>query len=39
MAWHVDPVNPRTVRNPYFAQTGNNTRTVIYDRLNAQAAG
>lgn len=36
---HVDLVNPRYIRNPYFAQAVNNSRTVIYDRQNAQAAG
>ena len=36
---HVDLVNPRYIRNPYFLQAVNNSRTVIYDRQNAQAAG
>ena len=35
----VDLVNPRYIRNPYFLQAVNNSRTVIYDRQNAQAAG
>lgn len=32
---HVDLVNPRYIRNPYFLQAVNNSRTVIYDRQNA----
>jgi len=36
---HVDLVNPRYIRNPYFLQAVNNSRTVIYDRQNAQVAG
>ena len=36
---HVDLVNPRYIRNPYFLQAVNNSRTVIYDRQNAHAAG
>ena len=36
---HVDLVNSRYIRNPYFLQAVNNSRTVIYDRQNAQAAG
>ena len=36
---HVDLVNPRYIRNPYFLQAVNNSRTVIYDRQSAQAAG
>ncbi len=36
---HVDLVNPRYIRNPYFLQAVNSSRTVIYDRQNAQAAG
>jgi predicted nucleotidyltransferase len=36
---HVDLVNPRYIRNPYFAQAANASRTVIYDRQDAQAAG
>ena len=35
---HVDLVNPRYIRNPYFAQAVNASRTVIYDRQNTQAA-
>ena len=35
----VDLVNPRYIRNPYFLQAVNSSRTVIYDRQNAQAAG
>lgn len=35
---HVDLVSPRYIRNPYFLQAVNNSRTVIYDRQNAQAA-
>ena len=36
---HVDLVNPRYIRNPYFAQAVNSSRTVIYDRQDPQAAG
>ena len=36
---HVDLVNPRYVRNPYFLKAVNSSRTVIYDRQSAQAAG
>lgn len=36
---HVDLVNPRYIRNPYFLQAVNNSRTVIYDRQNSQVAG
>lgn len=36
---HVDLVNPRYIRNPYFLQAVNSSRTVIYDRQNAKAAG
>lgn len=36
---HVDLVNPRYIRNPYFLQAVNDSRTVIYDRQNAQATG
>lgn len=36
---HVDLVNPRYIRNPYFLQAVNHSRTVIYDRQDAQAAG
>ena len=36
---HVDLVNPRYIRNPYFLQAVNNSRTVIYDRQNAQTPG
>ncbi|MDO9400191.1 MAG: nucleotidyltransferase domain-containing protein [Polaromonas sp.] len=36
---HVDLVNPRYIRNPYFLQAVNNSRTLIYDRQNTQAAG
>lgn len=36
---HVDLVNPRYIRNPCFLQAVNNSRTVIYDRQNAQTAG
>lgn len=35
---HVDLVNPHYIRNPYFAQAVNASRTVIYDRQDAQAA-
>jgi len=36
---HVDLVNPRYIRNPYFLQAVNNSRTVIYERQNSQVAG
>jgi predicted nucleotidyltransferase len=36
---HVDLVNPRYIRNPYFAEAVNASRTVIYDRQVTQAAG
>jgi predicted nucleotidyltransferase len=36
---HVDMVNPRYIRNPYFLQSVNNSRTLIYDRQNPQVAG
>lgn len=36
---HVDLVNPKYIRNPYFLQAVNNHRTVIYDRQITQAAG
>ena len=29
---HVDLVNPRYIRNPYFAEAVNASRTVVYDR-------
>ena len=35
----VDLVNPSYIRNPYCLQAVNNSRTVIYDRQSAQAAG
>jgi predicted nucleotidyltransferase len=35
---HVDLVNPRYIHNPYFLQTVNSSRIVIYDRQNSQAA-
>ncbi len=35
----VDLVNPRYIRNPYFLKSVNSSRTVIYDRQNAQTAG
>lgn len=35
---HVDLVNPRYIRNPYFFQAVNNSCTLIYDRQNTQAA-
>ena len=35
----VDLVNPRYIRNPYFAQAVNASRTMIYDRQATQAAG
>jgi predicted nucleotidyltransferase len=36
---HVDLVNPRYIRNPYFAQAVNASRTVVYDGQVTQAAG
>lgn len=36
---HVDLVNPRYIRNPYFLQAVNQSRTLIYDRQNAQVTG
>jgi predicted nucleotidyltransferase len=36
---HVDLVNPRYIRNPYFLRSVNSNRTLIYDRQNTQAAG
>ncbi|NMM14845.1 MAG: DNA polymerase subunit beta [Rhodoferax sp.] len=36
---HVDLVNPCYIRNPYFLQAVNNSRTLIYDRQNTKAAG
>ena len=36
---HVDFVNPRYIRNPYFLQAVNNSRTVIYDRQNSHTSG
>lgn len=35
---HVDLVNPQYIRNPYFLQTVNQSRTLVYDRQNSQAA-
>lgn len=36
---HVDLVNPRYIRNPYFLQTVNDSRTLIYDRQDSQTTG
>ena len=36
---HVDLVNPRYIRNPYFLQSVNSSRTLIYDRQNTQITG
>lgn len=36
---HVDLVNPRYIRNPYFLEAVNSSRTVIYDRQNNQVTG
>lgn len=36
---HVDLVNPRTIRNPYFLQAVNSSRVPIYDRQDAQTVG
>ena len=35
----VDLVNPRYIRNPYFLQAVNSSRTVLYDRQDSQAVG
>ncbi len=34
---HVDLVNPHYIRNPYFLQAVNQSRTLVYDRQSAQA--
>jgi predicted nucleotidyltransferase len=34
---HVDLVNPHYIRNPYFLQAVNQSRTLVYDRKSAQA--
>lgn len=34
----VDRVNPRSIRNPYFAAEVERTRTPVYERSSAQAA-
>ncbi len=34
----VDLVNPHYIRNPYFLQSVNQSRTVVYDRPSTQAA-
>ena len=36
---HVDLVNPRYIRNPYFLQAVNRSRIVVYDRQNDEAVG
>ncbi len=36
---HVDLVNPKYIRNPYFLRAVNDSRTVIYDRQSSQTAG
>ena len=36
---HVDLVNPRSIRNPYFLQAVNKSRVLIYDRQDAQTVG
>lgn len=35
---HVDLVSPRYIRNPFFRQAVESSRTVIYDRKSAQAS-
>jgi predicted nucleotidyltransferase len=35
----VDLVNPRYIRNPYFLEAVNRSRTVVYDRQASQATG
>jgi len=32
---HVDLVNPRFIRNPYFLQAVNQSRTLVYDRQSS----
>lgn len=34
----VDLVNPSYIRNPYFLQAVNQSRTVVYDRQSSQTA-
>ena len=34
----VDLVNPRYIRNPYFLQAVNQSRTLVYDRQSTQTA-
>ena len=34
----VDLVNPNFIRNPYFLQAVNQSRTLVYDRQSTQAA-
>jgi predicted nucleotidyltransferase len=34
----VDLVNPHYIRNPYFLQAVNQSRTLVYDQQSAQAA-
>ncbi len=36
---HVDLVNPRYIRNPYFQRAVDSSRTLIYDRQGAEVAG
>jgi predicted nucleotidyltransferase len=36
---HVDLVNPLYIKNPYFLQAVNQSRTPIYDRPNTQVTG
>lgn len=35
---HVDLVNPRCIKNPYFLQAVNQSRVPLYDRQNSQIA-
>ena len=35
---HVDLVNPNYIRNPYFQQAVNQSRTLVYDRQSSKAA-
>lgn len=35
---HVDLVNPRCIRNPYFLQAVNQSRALVYDRQSPQTA-
>ena len=34
---HVDLVNPKYIRNPYFQKAVNQSRTLVYDRQSSKA--